>query len=82
MSAWTMSRLQVEYVAGQPYVGATLAMYPPPGEKNMGNFIVWDANAGKIVQSKPEKFSVWSGVLTTAGGIGLLWNAGRLSEVR
>jgi hypothetical protein len=32
-------------------------MYPPPGEKNMGNFIVWDANAGKIVQSKPEKFS-------------------------
>jgi PQQ-dependent dehydrogenase (methanol/ethanol family) len=59
----------VEYVAGQPYVGATLAMYPPPGEKNMGNFIVWDANAGKIVQSKPEKFSVWSGVLTTAGGI-------------
>ena len=59
----------VEYVAGQPYVGATLAMYPPPGEKNMGNFIVWDANAGKIVQSKPEKFSVWSGVLTTAGGL-------------
>jgi glucose dehydrogenase len=35
----------------------------------MGNFIVWDANAGKIVQSKPEKFSVWSGVLTTAGGL-------------
>ena len=59
----------VEYVAGQPYVGATLAMFPPPGEKNMGNVIVWDANAGKIVQSKPEKFSVWSGVLTTAGGI-------------
>jgi PQQ-dependent dehydrogenase (methanol/ethanol family) len=59
----------VEYVAGQPYVGATLAMYPPAGEKNMGNFIVWDANAGKIVQSKPEKFSVWSGVLTTAGGL-------------
>jgi lanthanide-dependent methanol dehydrogenase len=59
----------VEYVAGQPYVGATLAMYPAPGGKHMGNFIVWDANLGKIVQSKPEKFSVWSGVLTTAGGI-------------
>jgi len=59
----------VEYVAGQPYVGATLAMYPPPGEKNMGNFIAWDAATGKIVWSKPEKFSVWSGALTTAGDV-------------
>jgi len=60
---------KVDYVAGQPYVGATLSMFPAPGGTNMGNFIVWDAGAGKIVQSKPEKFSVWSGVLTTAGGL-------------
>jgi PQQ-dependent dehydrogenase (methanol/ethanol family) len=61
---------EVEYVAGQPYVGATLAMYPAPGSHGgMGNFIVWDAGKGKIVQSKPEKFSVWSGALVTAGGI-------------
>jgi PQQ-dependent dehydrogenase (methanol/ethanol family) len=61
---------EVEYVAGQPYVGATLSMYPPPGSHGgMGNFIAWDAAAGKIVWSKPEKFSVWSGVLTTAGDI-------------
>ena len=59
----------VEYVAGQPYVGATLSMYPPPGEKNMGNFIAWDATVGKIVWSKPEKFSVWSGALATAGDV-------------
>ena len=59
----------VEYVAGQPYVGATLSMYPPPGEKNMGNFIAWDAAAGKIVWSKPERFSVWSGALATAGDV-------------
>jgi PQQ-dependent dehydrogenase (methanol/ethanol family) len=59
----------VEYVAGQPYVGATLSMYPPPGEKNMGNFIAWDAGTGKIAWSKPEKFSVWSGALATAGDI-------------
>ena len=44
-------------------------MYPPPGEKNMGNFIAWDASEGKIVWSKPERFSVWSGALTTAGDI-------------
>jgi PQQ-dependent dehydrogenase (methanol/ethanol family) len=60
---------KVEYTAGQPYVGATLSMYPPPGEKNMGNFIAWDASKGKIVWSKPEQFSVWSGALSTAGGI-------------
>jgi PQQ-dependent dehydrogenase (methanol/ethanol family) len=60
---------KVDYVAGQPYVGATLSMFPAPGGKHMGNLIVWDAGSGKIVQSKDEKFSVWSGVLVTAGGI-------------
>jgi PQQ-dependent dehydrogenase (methanol/ethanol family) len=60
---------KVDYVAGQPYVGATLSMYPAPGGKHMGNLVAWDAGTGKIVQSKPEKFSVWSGVLVTAGGI-------------
>ena len=60
---------QIEYTAGQPYVGATLSMFPAPGGNSMGNFIAWDAGTGKIVQSKAEKFSVWSGALTTAGGI-------------
>jgi PQQ-dependent dehydrogenase (methanol/ethanol family) len=60
---------KVDYVAGQPYVGATLSMFPAPGGTNMGNFIAWDASTGKIVQTKAEKFSVWSGVLVTAGGI-------------
>ncbi|HLQ27013.1 MAG TPA: methanol/ethanol family PQQ-dependent dehydrogenase [Acidiferrobacterales bacterium] len=60
---------KVDYIAGQPYVGATLSMYPAPGGKDMGNFIAWDASSGKIVWSKPEKFSVWSGALATAGDI-------------
>jgi len=60
---------KVSYTAGQPYVGATLSMYPPKGESHMGNFIAWDASKGKIVWSNAEQFSVWSGVLTTAGGI-------------
>ena len=60
---------KVEYTAGQPYVGATLSMYPPKGESHMGNFIAWDASTGKIVWSNKEQFSVWSGVVTTAGGI-------------
>jgi PQQ-dependent dehydrogenase (methanol/ethanol family) len=60
---------KVDYVAGQPYVGATLSMFPAPGGTHMGNLVAWDAGSGKIVQSKPEKFSVWSGVLVTAGGV-------------
>ncbi len=60
---------KVSYTAGQPYVGATVSMYPPEGSDNMGNFIAWDAAKGEIVWSKPEQFSVWSGALATAGGV-------------
>jgi len=61
---------RVSYTAGQPYVGATLSMYPAPNSHGgMGNFIAWDAGKGKIVWSKPEPFSVWSGALATAGDI-------------
>ncbi len=60
---------KVNYAAGQPYVGATLSMFPPQGETNMGNFIAWDAKTGKIVWSNKEQFSVWSGALSTAGGV-------------
>jgi PQQ-dependent dehydrogenase (methanol/ethanol family) len=60
---------RVSYTAGQPYVGATLSMYPPPGESNMGNFIAWNGKTGKIVWTDPELFSVWSGALATAGNV-------------
>ena len=60
---------RVTYTPGQPYVGATLAMYPPKGDSHMGNFIAWDATKGKIVWSNKEQFSVWSGALATAGGV-------------
>ena len=61
---------RVSYTAGQPYVGATLSMYPAPDSHGgMGNFIAWDAGEGKIKWSKPEKFSVWSGAMATAGDI-------------
>jgi PQQ-dependent dehydrogenase (methanol/ethanol family) len=61
---------KVSYTAGQPYVGATVSMYPAPeSHGGMGNFIAWDAAKGEIVWSKPEQFSVWSGALATAGDI-------------
>ncbi|WP_246476121.1 lanthanide-dependent methanol dehydrogenase XoxF5 [Roseibium litorale] len=61
---------RVSYTAGQPYVGATLAMYPAPDSHGgMGNFIAWDGKKGEIKWSIPEQFSVWSGALATAGGV-------------
>lgn len=61
---------RVSYTAGQPYVGATLSMYPAPDSHGgMGNFIAWDGKEGKIKWSLPEQFSVWSGALATAGDV-------------
>jgi PQQ-dependent dehydrogenase (methanol/ethanol family) len=65
---------RVEYVPGNAYVGATLAMFPAgkvtgDGTTNMGNFIAWDAGKGKIVWSDPERFSAWAGALATAGDV-------------
>jgi PQQ-dependent dehydrogenase (methanol/ethanol family) len=66
----TYEPFQVEYTAGQPYVGATLTMFPAPeSHGGMGNFIAWDPAQGRIVWSKPERFSVWSGALATAGDV-------------
>ncbi len=61
---------RVAYTAGQPYVGATLSMYPAPDSHGgMGNFIAWDNTKGEIKWSLPERFSVWSGALATKGGV-------------
>lgn len=61
---------RVAYTAGQPYVGATLSMFPAPeSHGGMGNFIAWDNTKGEIKWSLPEQFSVWSGALATAGDV-------------
>jgi len=72
---------RVQYVAGQPYVGATLSMYPAPNvitnpvnpeaakTPRLGTFIAWDPAVGKIKWSIAEPFSVWSGALATAGDV-------------
>ena len=60
---------KVSYTAGQAYVGAAVAMYPPKGDTNMGNFIAWDGKTGKIAWSNKEAFSAWGGALATAGNV-------------
>ena len=71
---------RVSYTAGQPYVGATLAMYPPPGQTNMGNFIAWDATKGKIVWSDSGAVLGLVGRARDQGRRGVLRHAGGLSE--
>jgi PQQ-dependent dehydrogenase (methanol/ethanol family) len=60
--------LQANYIAGTPYVGANVRMYPAPGG-NGGTFTAWDPIAGKVVWSLPDKFPVWSGAVATAGDV-------------
>ena len=73
---------KVSYTAGQPYVGATLSMFPPPGEKNMGNFIAWDAAHR---QDRMVGAGAVLGVVRCLGDGGrrcVLRNARRLSQGR
>ena len=58
----------VAYTAGQPYVGATLSMFPGPGGY-MGRFIAFDPVTGKTVWQIHDQFSDWGGALATAGGV-------------
>jgi lanthanide-dependent methanol dehydrogenase len=58
----------VAYTAGQPYVGATLSMFPGPGGY-MGRFIAFDPVTGKTVWQIHDQFSDWGGALVTAGNL-------------
>lgn len=59
---------EVGYIAGTPYVGATVDMYAGPGG-HRGEFMAWDPVQRKKVWSITEKLPVWSGTLVTAGDV-------------
>ena len=60
--------LEANYIAGTPYVGASVKMFPGPGGMR-GGLMAWDAARGVKVWELQESFPVWSGVLATAGGV-------------
>jgi lanthanide-dependent methanol dehydrogenase len=60
--------VSANYIAGTPYVGANVRMYPGPGG-NGGEFTAWDPVNGKAVWSIRDRFPVWSGAVTTAGDV-------------
>lgn len=63
------------YIAGTPYVGASVDMYAGPGGYR-GEFMAWDPVARKKVWEIHEKLPVWTGTLVTAGGRGILRHHG------
>ena len=63
-----MEGVEANYIAGTPYVGASVKMYPGPGG-NRGEFSAWDPVRRQKVWSIKEKFPAWSGALATAGDV-------------
>ena len=59
-----VSATAANYIAGTPYVGATVRMYAGPGG-NRGEYTAWDPVAGKVVWTIKERFPVWSGTVVT-----------------
>lgn len=59
---------EVSYIEGTPYWGGDLTRHAGPNG-NRGALIAWDATTGRTVWSIPDKFPVYSGVLTTAGDV-------------
>ena len=56
------------YIAGTPYLGATVKMYAGPGG-HRGVVTAWDPVARKARWEVRENFPVWSGAVATAGDL-------------
>ena len=66
--AWTTRRASASYLAGTPYLGAGTPYNAGPGG-NLGAFIAWDPVKSARAWEIKEPYPVWSGVLTTGGGV-------------
>jgi lanthanide-dependent methanol dehydrogenase len=60
--------LEANYIAGTPYIGASVRYYAGPGG-NEGELMAWDPIAGKKVWTITDKYPMWSGTLATAGDL-------------
>jgi lanthanide-dependent methanol dehydrogenase len=59
----------VKYRSGFPYVGATLSMFPADHGDVRGRLIAFDQVTGQTKWAVNEMFQVYSGPLTTDGGV-------------
>jgi len=60
--------ISVNYIAGTPYVGMNVKIYPGPGG-NRGEYEAWNPQTGKQVWAIKEDLPVWSGTVVTAGDV-------------
>jgi PQQ-dependent dehydrogenase (methanol/ethanol family) len=61
--------VEANYIAGTPYVGASVRMYAGPGDGSRGDLVAWDPVKGKQVCDIKEDLPLWSGILATAGDV-------------
>jgi len=59
---------EATYIAGVPYVGATVKTYNGPGGHG-GSVFAWDPVAGEKVWENKEQFAAWAGTLNTSSGL-------------
>jgi PQQ-dependent dehydrogenase (methanol/ethanol family) len=61
--------IEANYIAGTPYLGADVKMYPGPGGYQ-GELVAWDVARNRRVWGvKDPKFPIYSGVLATGGDL-------------
>jgi lanthanide-dependent methanol dehydrogenase len=65
----TVKMSEVGYIAGTPYLGATVDMYAANGDDYRGEFMAWDPVAQEKVWAIEERFPVWTGTVVTAGDV-------------
>jgi len=59
---------EANYIAGTPYLGASVKMFPGPGGYR-GELVAWDPLKAEKVCGVKEDLPLWSGVLVTAGDV-------------
>jgi lanthanide-dependent methanol dehydrogenase len=60
--------MEANYIAGTPYMGASVKMYAGPGG-HLGEFMAWDPVNRRKVWTREERFVTWSGPMVTGGDV-------------
>jgi PQQ-dependent dehydrogenase (methanol/ethanol family) len=60
--------MEVSYIAGTPYVGASVVFHAGPGG-HLGEVTAWDPVKAQPAWKIKEPFMAWSGTLATAGDV-------------
>jgi PQQ-dependent dehydrogenase (methanol/ethanol family) len=61
--------VEANYIAGTPFLGASVKMYPGPGGFQ-GELVAWDpVHARRVWEDRDAKLPVYSGVLATASNL-------------